>query len=559
MLRSKRKYSLVDRLIARHLMGHEINDNLFSDWCGKSHSLYRRDLLAHFGCVNAVEFSEDGTIFASGGDDRRVLLWSISETLDNHSQNKPVAMEAEHGSNVFCLAISVDNERIFSGGNDLQTIIHDTKSSKPVDYFLHENPVYGVSLQPSSQSVFATACDDGKLRVFDMRCSVSAEIVLASKRSPFHSIMFHPIEGRIVASASAKDGPELWDLRNPLMCLRRYPYEKGAMSVRFNSLGDKLLCIRRREPPKVYHLYRDEDIQLRADGYSNACTMKSCCFAGDRDEFAIAGSDDHNIYIWRIPATGEDDPDHIVHNAHMVLKGHRSIVNHVRYNSVTCSLASCGVEKMIKIWSPFSFPGSSGGLDRLAADEIKPRKRLSRLSRDCNMIIAPSPNFRTTDEDKKMLAFFDLLVDRSSWISSGEDETSDSPEDDDIDDDDDQEYSTSHSSSLASSENEESFEINSLSTPSTSSSDDEEPVAGPSGTRVNSRSESESLKLELPLEFNVRRRVPLRLSELTSSSDNDETYSPVEKRNQDPVVFRSSYSRNRQFRQRISSSSSSSS
>lgn len=66
--------------------------------------------------------------FCLGGDDRRVLLWSISETLDNHSQNKPVAMEAEHGSNVFCLAISVDNERIFSGGNDLQTIIHDTKS-----------------------------------------------------------------------------------------------------------------------------------------------------------------------------------------------------------------------------------------------------------------------------------------------------------------------------------------------------------------------------------------------------------------------------------------------
>lgn len=145
-------------------------------------------------------------------------------------------MEAEHGSNVFCLAISQDNQRIFSGGNDLQTIIHDTKlqvlnsakqqrklqlfclfsRAKPVDYFLHEKPVYGISLQPGSQNIFATACDDGKLRVFDMRCSVSAETILASKRSPFHSIMFHPIEGRLVASASAKDGPELWDLRNPL-------------------------------------------------------------------------------------------------------------------------------------------------------------------------------------------------------------------------------------------------------------------------------------------------------------------------------------------------------
>ena len=99
----------------------------------------------------------------------------------------------------------------------------------------------------------------------------------------------------------------------------------------------------------MYHLYREGEIQLRAEGYNNACTMKSCCFAGDRDEYAISGSDDHNIYIWRIPTTSEDDKDHVVHNAHMVLKGHRSVVNHVRYNSITCSLASCGVEKMIKV------------------------------------------------------------------------------------------------------------------------------------------------------------------------------------------------------------------
>jgi WD repeat-containing protein 22 len=55
------------------------------------------------------------------------LLWSISEAFNNQQKNKPITMEAEHGSNVFCLAISQDNQRIFSGGNDLQTIIHDTK------------------------------------------------------------------------------------------------------------------------------------------------------------------------------------------------------------------------------------------------------------------------------------------------------------------------------------------------------------------------------------------------------------------------------------------------
>ncbi len=66
MLRSKRKYSLVDRFVTRNLIGSEISDDIFSDWCEKSHSLFKRDLLAHYGCVNAVEFSDDGTIFVSG-------------------------------------------------------------------------------------------------------------------------------------------------------------------------------------------------------------------------------------------------------------------------------------------------------------------------------------------------------------------------------------------------------------------------------------------------------------------------------------------------------------
>ncbi len=122
------------------------------------------------------------------------------------------------------------------------------------------------------------------------------------------------------------------------------------MSVRFNSSGDRLLCLSRREPPKVYQLYGEGEIQLRAEGYNNACTMKSCCFAGDRDEYAISGSDDHNIYVWKVPTTCDDDnQQNVVHDAHMILRDHRSVVNHVRYNPATCSLASCGVEKMVKV------------------------------------------------------------------------------------------------------------------------------------------------------------------------------------------------------------------
>ena len=93
--------------------------------CHQSKSLYCRDLLAHYGCVNALEFSDDGSLFVSGSDDMRVLLWPISEALTSRETPSPFLMEAEHSSNIFCLAINPDNSRIYSGGNDQKIIIHD--------------------------------------------------------------------------------------------------------------------------------------------------------------------------------------------------------------------------------------------------------------------------------------------------------------------------------------------------------------------------------------------------------------------------------------------------
>lgn len=63
--------------------------------------------------------------------------------------------------------------------------------------------------------------------------------------------------------------------------------------------------------------------------------------------------------MWKIPS--EDVK--WVNSAHMVLRGHRSIVNQVRYNQASCIFASSGVEKLIKIWSPFPLGGNClGGL-----------------------------------------------------------------------------------------------------------------------------------------------------------------------------------------------------
>lgn len=40
--------------------------NLFQERLAIAKNLYRTDLLAHYGCVNAIEFSNDGNLLVSG-------------------------------------------------------------------------------------------------------------------------------------------------------------------------------------------------------------------------------------------------------------------------------------------------------------------------------------------------------------------------------------------------------------------------------------------------------------------------------------------------------------
>lgn len=76
---------------------------------------------------------------------------------------------------------------------------------------------------------------------------------------------------------------------------------QSCMSVRFNTLGTKVLTLRRRLPPILFNTCSEVPIcQFYHPDYYNSCTMKSCCFAGENDEFVLSGSDDFNLYMWKV-------------------------------------------------------------------------------------------------------------------------------------------------------------------------------------------------------------------------------------------------------------------
>ncbi|XP_055599396.1 DDB1- and CUL4-associated factor 5 [Uranotaenia lowii] len=433
MPRRRRKLPHRQGNILGHLVARQLGDNvrpfrsnLFYERLRIAKNLYKKDLVSHYGCVNAIEFSQEGELLVSGGDDRRVLLWHVDKAIMD--KEVPAAMQKQHLSNIFCLGMDSRNARIFSGGNDDVVIVHDVQTKESVDVFLHSKPVYGLSIDPSNDNIFATAGEDGKILIFDLRDS--SDVMCVSRcRSPFHAVMHHPYDAGFIVTANAKEGAALWDLRSPKMPTIRYGGENAAqscMSVRFNALGTQVLALRRRLPPILYSTASPEPIcQFYHPDYYNSCTMKSCCFAGENDQYVLSGSDDFNLYVWRVTDADVNETDQWVDRNQMVLYGHRSIVNQVRYNPQKCVIASSGVEKIVKLWTPFELDSWRGSLTEEAIGPENPREVFTN-EEYISLNMTHDYSHQSTTEDPRMMAFFDYLVQQEieGWNSETSDQSS---------------------------------------------------------------------------------------------------------------------------------------
>ncbi|XP_043656255.1 DDB1- and CUL4-associated factor 5 [Drosophila teissieri] len=400
-----------NQLVAGHLPSA-----IFRERLSAAQNLYQRNLTGHYGCVNALEFSSGGQFLASGGDDKRVLLWNIDREVVSKF-GKPRSMNEKHASNIFCLGFDTQNSYIFSGGNDDLVIQHDLETGKILNHFSHDGPVYGLSVDRISGHLLSVATEHGEILVYDLRAGKSEPLALAKFKTPFNAVEFHPLNGHFLATANAKRGAMLWDLRHhqqPLCQYNYIPESPSCMSVRFNCNGTLLLTLHRRLPPILYSPGSPEPVAtFYHDEYFNSCTMKSCTFAGPQDELVVSGSDNFNMFIWRLEGVDLDEKNQWMETTPIILAGHRSIVNQVRYNRERCLLASSGVEKIIKLWSPFAQQGWEGSLTQAEALPYCTRA----LHRESSDHVSQDFSARNTDEDQVMLAFFDTLVQHEleSW------------------------------------------------------------------------------------------------------------------------------------------------
>ena len=289
--------------------------------------------------------------------------------------------------------------------------------------FRHSDAVLDVTVNPTQSQIFVTACESSEVSLYDMRVSNAKPTVLINTwktRSidtdtnsfpdssdsfvgSFHSVHYNPVDANFIAVGNEITGASLIDVRmnRPCMRFKSWTSEEGepkpsdfnqnVMSVRFNKFGTQLSVLAFKRRPVIHELNRAEPIyQFDHPDYTNLCTLKNCCFIGDSDQYLISGSDNFSLFIWKVPDSNSnylnpfpssmsEKKCRTIDEAHLILRGHRSIVNQARYNDKFHMIASSGVEKLVKIWTPYKLPGSNGGLLG-KNDEYAPTRQLYKFN-----------------------------------------------------------------------------------------------------------------------------------------------------------------------------------
>ena len=235
--------------------------------------------------VNAVAFSHDGKMFATGSGDQIARIWDART-------GKPLASPLMHDGPVRLLKFSPDGARLLSTtGTRTLYIWSVTDGAKLFKAIAHSSRITSLDVSPDSQS-FVTASEQGSARIHSF-AAPSGTITNLTATSGVSFVQFSP-DGRQLLAICGDSAVRVWDATSAAQIGEPLQHLDVIEAAEFSPDGKWIATASRDRTAQVWDAKsgRAFGAPLR---HTDALT--SLCFSPD-SKLLASGSWDNSAHIW---------------------------------------------------------------------------------------------------------------------------------------------------------------------------------------------------------------------------------------------------------------------
>ncbi|KAG5006458.1 hypothetical protein AAZX31_09G079900 [Glycine max] len=202
------------------------------EWRSESYILKQQ---GHYFDVNCVAYSPDSQLLATGADDNKVKVWTLSSGFC-------FVTFSEHTNAVTALHFMPSNNVLLSASLDGTIRAWDLLRYRNFKTFTTPSPRQFVSLTAdiSGEVICAGTSDSFEVFVWSMKTGRLMD-VLSGHEAPVHGLVFSPTNA-VLASSSYDKTVRLWNVFDGKGAVETFPHTHDVLTVVYRPDGRQLAC-----------------------------------------------------------------------------------------------------------------------------------------------------------------------------------------------------------------------------------------------------------------------------------------------------------------------------